>query len=71
MLKCRANLDLLEGWACQVGFRDSILHYLARFSGAIDLLATSPNQLLEVHAFNLFLYVHVYLSGILWVASIT
>ena len=45
---CRANLNLLEGWACQVGFKDSILHYLAKFSSAIDLLATPSEQLLKV-----------------------
>ena len=28
----RENLSLLEGWACQVGFKDSVLHYLAKFS---------------------------------------
>lgn len=44
----RDNLNLLEGWACQVGFKDSVLHYLAKFSGAIDLLATPTNELLKV-----------------------
>ena len=44
----RANLSLLEGWACQVGFKDSVLHYLAKFSGAVDLLATPTNKLLQV-----------------------
>ena len=44
----RANLNLLEGWACQVGFKDSVLHYLAKFSSAIDLLATPSEQLLKV-----------------------
>ena len=45
---CRANLNLLEGWACQVGFKDAVLHYLAKFSSAIDLLATPSEQLLQV-----------------------
>lgn len=44
----RENLNLLEGWACQVGFKDSVLHYLAKFSGAIDLLATPTDKLLKV-----------------------
>ena len=44
----RENLSLLEGWACQVGFKDSVLHYLAKFSGAIDLLATPTDKLLQV-----------------------
>lgn len=44
----RSNLSLLEGWACQVGFKDSVLHYLAKFSGAIDLLATPTKKLLQV-----------------------
>ena len=44
----RGNLDLLEGWACQVGFKDAVLRYLARFSGAIDLLATPSDKLLQV-----------------------
>jgi hypothetical protein len=44
----RANLNLLEGWACQVGFKDAILHYLAKFSSTIDLLATPSEQLLQV-----------------------
>ena len=44
----RENLSLLEGWACQVGFKDSVLHYLAKFSGAIDLLATPTERLLKV-----------------------
>ena len=45
---CRANLNLLEGWACQVGFKDAVLHYLAKFSSTIDLLATPSEQLLQV-----------------------
>ena len=44
----RENLNLLEGWACQVGFKDVVLHYLAKFSGAIDLLATPTEKLLQV-----------------------
>ena len=44
----RENLDLLEGWGCQVGFKDSVLHYLAKFSVAIDLLATPTDRLLKV-----------------------
>ncbi len=44
----RGNLDLFEGWACQVGFKDAVLRYLARFSGAIDLLATPTEKLLQV-----------------------
>ena len=46
----RANLSLLEGWACQVGFKDAILHYLARFSSAVDLIATPAAELLQVCA---------------------
>ncbi len=46
----RANLNLLEGWACQVGFKDAVLHYLAKFSSAVDLLATPVEQLLQVCA---------------------
>ena len=45
----RDNLDLFEGWACQVGFKESVLRYLARFSGAIDLLATPTEKLLQVY----------------------
>ena len=44
----RANLNLLEGWACQVGFKDAVLHYLAKFSSAVDLLATPAEELLQV-----------------------
>lgn len=44
----RENLDLFEGWACQVGFKDAVLRYLARFSGAIDFLATPTEKLLQV-----------------------
>ena len=45
----RENLNLLEGWACQVGFKDAVLHFLAKFSGAIDLLATPTEKLLQVY----------------------
>lgn len=44
----RANLNLLEGWACQVGFKDAVLQYLAKFSSAVDLLATPVEELLQV-----------------------
>ena len=44
----RANLNLLEGWACQVGFKDAVLHYLAKFSSTVDLLATPAEELLQV-----------------------
>ena len=53
MLMCRANLNLLEGWACQVGFKDAVLHYLAKFSSTIDLLATPSEQLLQVRLRNI------------------
>ena len=48
----RENLDLFEGWACQVGFKDAVLCYLARFSGAIDFLATPTEKLLQVDFIN-------------------
>ena len=41
-------MNLLEGWACQVGFKDLVLQYLATSSGAIDLLATPAEKLLNV-----------------------
>ena len=44
----RANLNLLEGWACQVGFKDAVLHYLAKFSSTVHLLATPAEELLQV-----------------------
>ena len=47
-------MNLLEGWACQVGFKDSVLHYLAKFSSAIDLLATPSEQLLKVGTLILY-----------------
>lgn len=54
----RENLNLLEGWACQVGFKDAVLHFLAKFSGAIDLLATPTEKLLQVRT----CYVHACLT---------
>ena len=45
----RANLNLLEGWACQVGFKDAVLRYLAKFSSTVDLLATPAKELLQVY----------------------
>lgn len=44
----RANLDLLEGWACQVGFKDIVLQFFAKFSSAVDLLARPPAELIQV-----------------------
>lgn len=44
----RSSLTLLEGWACQVGFKDAVLHHLAKLSSILDILAMSPQQLLQV-----------------------
>ena len=44
----RSSLTLLEGWACQVGFKDAVLHHLAKLSSLLDILATPPHQLVQV-----------------------
>ena len=38
----------------QVGFKDVILHYLAKFSSVIDLLATPAEELLQVCRLGLY-----------------
>ena len=48
MYMCRSSLTLLEGWACQVGFKGAVLHHLAKLSSILDILATPPQQLLQV-----------------------
>ncbi|CAI8034202.1 Ras-associating and dilute domain-containing protein [Geodia barretti] len=44
----RSSLTLLEGWACQVGFKGAVLHHLAKLSSILDILATPPQQLLQM-----------------------
>ena len=50
--KCGAHLKTslkhLEQWASRVGFRGIMARYMARFSTAIELIATPPQGLLKV-----------------------
>lgn len=44
----RGNLDLLEGWALDVGLQEEAADYLKKLSSAADVLATPKVQLLQV-----------------------
>ena len=62
-LTLRSSLTLLEGWACQVGFKDAVLHHLAKLSSILDILAMSPHQLVEVSEISLpYIYIPAYVS---------
>ncbi|XP_028413193.1 ras-associating and dilute domain-containing protein-like [Dendronephthya gigantea] len=43
----RGNLDLLEGWALDVGLQEEAADYLRKLSSAADVLATPKVQLLQ------------------------
>ena len=44
----RGNLDMLEGWATDVGLQEEAADYLRRLSSAADVLAIPKVQLLQV-----------------------
>lgn len=44
----RINLDLLEGWACQQGFKSVVLNYMVKLSSVVDLLCIPPDELVQV-----------------------
>ena len=44
----RVNLDLLEGWACQQGFKSVVLNYMVKLSSVVDLLCIPPHELMQV-----------------------
>lgn len=46
--KLRCTLDLLEGWAGRVGFRDGALQFFTVFSSAIDLISIPPDELMKM-----------------------
>ena len=50
----RGNLDMLEGWATDVGLQEEAADYLRRLSSAADVLATPKVQLLQVTASELY-----------------
>lgn len=52
----RGNLDLLEGWAADVGLQEEAADYLRKLSSAADVLATPKVQLLQVRASELYMY---------------
>ncbi|KAL5473535.1 hypothetical protein EMCRGX_G028026 [Ephydatia muelleri] len=44
----RINLDLLEGWACQQGFKSVVLNYMVKLSSVVDLLCIPPDELVQM-----------------------
>ena len=44
----RGNLDMLEGWASEVGLQEEATDYLRKLSSAADVIATPKVQLLQV-----------------------
>jgi hypothetical protein len=50
----RGNLDMLEGWASDVGLQEEAADYLRRLSSAADVLATPKVQLLQVMAAEIY-----------------
>lgn len=54
----RGNLDLLEGWAADVGLQEEAADYLRKLSSAADVLATPKVQLLQVRNSELYIYIY-------------